>query len=896
MYGGAGGGGEPAAVPWDDDDLIRPVSGERPAPVDPFADDPLEGAPAPAIERALATPFDDPPPSAVLADRGASAPVRTIADPFAQDPIAGAPPAAPAAVADPFAQDPIAGAPPAAPAAVADPFAQDPIAGAPPAAPAAVADPFAQDPGGPGSPEPPRPSAKFVAGGRPAAEAEGERRPASAAASKEDGQAAEVGQVAAAPRAGRGERPTAKRPAAAKGPRPDAPPDEPGPARGEDVGGSPAREVARPPADAKGDGARGDGAKGDGAKGAGTKGDGAKRPRVVLPKPLPRRDTPSESESESESEAPPVAPRRSKGALAVGVAAGVLLLGVVPAGVWLALRGQEAEQARRTFLATWEGLEPALALERAGALPPEVLQDPRIREVVSGLEATVRRGQQRARAAGLLARAEAEADLARRAALVDEAVVTDDAWADAYLVRARLRLARAGAAAPDGALGGEALEALVRSVLLDLNLACERDDRSAAAFLARGRWRLDGWGPDRVEAATADFARAIELDPLGALGAAATGAQRLARGDPEGALRAFELALERDPALPTAWAGRSEALLARGEPQGALRSAEGALERDPAQALAHVLRAEARYAGRRDRPGALADVARALALDPTSTRALALRADARLDRDDDGAVRAAPADGAAARRDAEEVLRRAPASPRAHLVLALLELEAGRRREAEEHASSAVAGDPALVEARLLRARLRLAAGRPGPALEDVAAVLARAPGRADALLLEAEALLRAERYDEARGKADQILLARRSGEALLVRGVSHLRGPRRYPDRARQDLDEALRADPELADAYFARAEALHEQGRFREALADLEEAARRVARARWFGKADVLLLRGHCHYEARAWKAALDAYGAFLEERPPRDKTGLAATRMEECRGRLAGGAADY
>ncbi|MEU4771502.1 tetratricopeptide repeat protein [Micromonospora sp. NPDC023644] len=186
--------------------------------------------------------------------------------------------------------------------------------------------------------------------------------------------------------------------------------------------------------------------------------------------------------------------------------------------------------------------------------------------------------------------------------------------------------------------------------------------------------------------------------------------------------------------------------------------------------------------------------------------------------------------------------------------------ELGRYDEAAGELSYAVALEPASAGALTMLSRVHLAAGRPTEALTAADAAVAAAPEAVPALVARALALSDLEEYAEAARTADRILAlgpddayAQRSAAAILAgsrngqpalnaawRGVelapeepeSHLvlglvAANMQMFDLAERAYHEALRLDPQLAEARHDIGVLRLEQRRWSEALEHLAEAA---------------------------------------------------------------------
>jgi tetratricopeptide (TPR) repeat protein len=141
-----------------------------------------------------------------------------------------------------------------------------------------------------------------------------------------------------------------------------------------------------------------------------------------------------------------------------------------------------------------------------------------------------------------------------------------------------------------------------------------------------------------LDAARADFEKALEVDPRCAEAWNNRGAMRRATGDLAGALADFNRALEIHPRYAEAYNNRGIARHATGDVSGALNDFDKALEIHPRYAEALSNRATSRQA-LGDPHGALADFDQALSIRPDYAEAYFGRASARLARKDlDGAI------------------------------------------------------------------------------------------------------------------------------------------------------------------------------------------------------------------------------------------------------------------
>ncbi|WBB78899.1 tetratricopeptide repeat protein [Micromonospora sp. WMMD882] len=201
-----------------------------------------------------------------------------------------------------------------------------------------------------------------------------------------------------------------------------------------------------------------------------------------------------------------------------------------------------------------------------------------------------------------------------------------------------------------------------------------------------------------------------------------------------------------------------------------------------------------------------------------------------------------------------------PEPTESYLQRAQLLAELGRYDEAAGELTHVLARDPAHVPASTMLARLHLAADRPAAALDAAQTAVAAAPGTVEPLVTRALALIDLREFAPAARTADEILAlgpddayAQRSAAAILAEarnGQPALnaawRGVELAPEQPQAHLvlglvaarlglfslaerayAEALRLDPELAEARHDIGVLRLEQRRYAEALEHLAEAA---------------------------------------------------------------------
>ena len=135
---------------------------------------------------------------------------------------------------------------------------------------------------------------------------------------------------------------------------------------------------------------------------------------------------------------------------------------------------------------------------------------------------------------------------------------------------------------------------------------------TAIDYLARGSQnRKSG----NIEAALADFSKAIELDPHYAVAYNSRAAAKRAEGDLDGALADFTKAVELNPQYAVAYSNRGVAKLAASDFNGAIADYTKAIQWAPDVATLYFSRGDAKRA-RGDFDGAEADYKKAGELNP----------------------------------------------------------------------------------------------------------------------------------------------------------------------------------------------------------------------------------------------------------------------------------------
>ncbi len=338
----------------------------------------------------------------------------------------------------------------------------------------------------------------------------------------------------------------------------------------------------------------------------------------------------------------------------------------------------------------------------------------------------------------------------------------------------------------------------------------------------------------RFEASMAGFGRYLERHPDDAAALLRHGEAALELGRPDDA--DFERALKGETAA-AARAGLGRAAMQAGRYSDAIRHFEAALVEQPSASRLHYHLAQAyRRLGRREeaaRHAALYGRAETVFPEPlvAELRAMASGFYFHLAAGD-GAL----ADGryGLARALYEEALAIDPESPKAHRGLGSAHQQLGQLDEARHHYGEAVRRQPANARYRFYLARVASALGDKSAAARELEESLRLDPGNAAARVNlgvvltglgaaeRAEAQLRAALEAESEPRVRAL--------AYYNVGVAELR--RGELEAAAADLAEAVRHDPELAEARFHLANLEARQGRYGVAARLYAELLRRRPR----------------------------------------------------------------
>jgi len=150
----------------------------------------------------------------------------------------------------------------------------------------------------------------------------------------------------------------------------------------------------------------------------------------------------------------------------------------------------------------------------------------------------------------------------------------------------------------------------------------DANPRDAFAYNMRALALL--WNEQSYERAIADFDKAVELEPNGAVAYIGRGTAWGMKGELDKAIADLDQAIRLDPKLDMAWANRGTAWLAKKEYDKAIVDLTEDLRLDPKDAKAYSNRGAA-WCAKEDYNKAIADLDQAIRLDPKHTAAYSNR-------------------------------------------------------------------------------------------------------------------------------------------------------------------------------------------------------------------------------------------------------------------------------
>lgn len=449
----------------------------------------------------------------------------------------------------------------------------------------------------------------------------------------------------------------------------------------------------------------------------------------------------------------------------------------------------------------------------------------------------------------------------------------------------------------------------------DFSEVIKRDPQDGEAYFNRGVARVQ---LSDLQGAVEDYTQALQLDPRHGKAYYHRGLARQALGDPQGAVEDFSQALSLRSAeateLPEAEAAaqadlylqRAMAYLSSNTLEPALADCEQALRLDPNLSRAYLCRGLARQ-GLGDPGGALADFNRALELDPQMAKAYLNRGIAHLDlgnieaalSDLNQAIALDPQDASAyssrgrihwllgdplaALRDYTAALERDPQNPQLYLNRGQLHVEREDWPAACEDFSQVLQwaarpgiprGPELLLNAHLCRGMARQRLGDWQGALADFDQVLQGDPkptarrreqlgsayfhrGQVRAAL--GDGLGAIQDYHQA------LALGVAVAEADIRRDLARAQIQTGDLQAALEQLNEAVRLQPERRDLRQERAELCRQLGRWPEAIADYDEVLRQDPQdwTAWLG-------RGMAHGQVGNWDSAIQDLSRVLQQDP--------------------------
>lgn len=403
-----------------------------------------------------------------------------------------------------------------------------------------------------------------------------------------------------------------------------------------------------------------------------------------------------------------------------------------------------------------------------------------------------------------------------------------------------------------------------------------QEPQSAQAYLGRGIARSKRGA---VDAAIADFAKSVELDPTLGVAQQYIGLLQEQRRDFAAAESAFTRALERWPASVDLLACRARVRQARGDLQGALADLGRALALDQTAALYYqrasvrwdlsdyegsladaneiVRRAPMDASGYTSRgmarlglnhfDGALGDLDRALIFAPDQPEILALRGLAQLERgefdlalvDAEQSLKLRPTATAYSVRsgtmrkrlryreavaDLDEAVKLEPANPRWYHNRSEARRYAGDLEGAVEDAARVIELRPAAPMGYFARGVVYQEQDKDAEAIEDFNRVLEMNQRYAAAFNRRSESRLKTGDFTGALADAESLLRLHDGAPSWFARAQARVK--LRDFDGALADYNEAIRRMPDLANAFMERAEIFDQKLDFAAAVRELDQA----------------------------------------------------------------------
>jgi tetratricopeptide (TPR) repeat protein len=404
----------------------------------------------------------------------------------------------------------------------------------------------------------------------------------------------------------------------------------------------------------------------------------------------------------------------------------------------------------------------------------------------------------------------------------------------------------------------------------------------------QGRIALAQDKPDR-EAALARFKEAVAADPklISAYLAQSSALAQLGRGDE--ALEPLKQAAARAAGDPLLLTELGEAYLALGKPSEAEAQFRAVVEQHPDAHSARVdlglalelqgklADAEAAYHAVADKapkfPGLSERLARLAVKEGKKDEAAKLFAQALADGVPTPGLRLAAGELALeqgrlddARKLAEAVIKEDDRSSPAHLLLARALLDGNHPEDALPEARRAATFSD-LPEAHLVLGRVLESLGKLDQAVVEYQQAR-RAPVEAEATLGRARILVRMGATRDALAELNVLVKDNRLRAPALVL-IGDCYSDLQQADKARHAYEDAVKHGPQLGEAAFKLARALHDAGRRKPAI-DMFQRALKLGGDHAPYAAEASLLLGDAHREGRENDAAVQAYRRYLELAP--------------------------
>jgi tetratricopeptide (TPR) repeat protein len=365
---------------------------------------------------------------------------------------------------------------------------------------------------------------------------------------------------------------------------------------------------------------------------------------------------------------------------------------------------------------------------------------------------------------------------------------------------------------------------------LDLTPDLTLEPEVAGLFFDRGMAALNN---EQLEAATTDLSLALRADPEHTAAASGRGMAFLGQGKLNRAVDDFSLAIDLDPENAGAYADRATAYMEQEQPELALADYDQAIALDPANLDPLLGRADIRL-NMGDVESAIEDFTAVVDIDPEHVQATFSRAMAHRELEQtESAIT-----------DLERVIELEPDHMQANYNLGIAYLEAEQYEAAINRFDQVLILEPENIDVYYRRSTANQALGNVGDAIIDLSMYIENMADDDKLYSMRGDLYFEAERFHEATEDYKRAVeLNPNQPEYWFNLGLIGIETDEL--EEALGAFDEVISLEPEMADAYFRRAETY-------ERMADAYEDAEDEEQA------------------SLTWESAIDDYTTILELDP--------------------------